>query len=317
MATPGRNARRSPVNQHRSEKRSGSEDKSGPTNQRATKNQRRVEARERARREREAAKRRELRAKVLLRSGIVAGVVAVSAVVALVVVSGIRPAGPGPRNMASDGIVVGKGGAAVRTSALAPGATPTPVPSTTSNTMADIRIYSDFLCPLCGDFENDNKTYLGGLVESGGAMVDYHPMAILDRASAGSKYSTRSANAAACVADFSPDSYFAVNQALFAKQPDEGTVGLSDDELVSLVSKVEGLGSKKEIAECIHDGSFVSWVADSTARALRGPIPGTDADKITGTPTVFVNGKQFDSSKQTFKDFVTSVVGDAGETAKN
>lgn len=297
-----------------------------------SKNARRAEARERARIAREAARRRERRHAVLVRSGIIAGVLAVVTVVSLVLVGTMRPAGPGPRNMASDGIVIGEGLVAAPTPALAAGARPspapkpspahTPSPAPTPSTSpkpagapdspADIRVYLDYLCPLCGQFEKENGDYLRELVDSGAATIDYHPVAILDRASLGSKYSTRSAAAAACVADLSPNSFFDVNSALFAKQPAEGTSGLSNAELAKAVTGVKGVDDKATIDDCIHDQRFAPFVTESTKRALTEKLPGTTAKKLTGTPTVFVDGKQFDSSKQTFREFMTSALGEHG-----
>ena len=46
-------------------------------------------------------------------------------------------------------------------------------------------------------------------------------------------YSLRAANAAACVAELSPDEFFAFHEALFVDQPEENTDAYSDDDLVA------------------------------------------------------------------------------------
>lgn len=281
-----------------------------PNPTRPTKLERREAARERARAAMAAQKKRDARQKLFVRTGILVGILAFIAVVAVVIVTGIKPAGPGPRNMASDGIVVGKGLVAERTSALDAGEEPMATKTPTTDKVAHIRLYSDFLCPNCGAFEKQNGDYIKGLVKSGGATIEYHPIAILDRASMGTKYSTRAANAAAAVANYSPDSYFAVNEALFANQPAENSEGLTDSRLKSLVAGVKGIKSLPAIKKAIDDREFAGWVADATSRAGDNAMQGSDLKKFIGTPTVIVNGKSWDGTSQTFTEFVTAAISD-------
>ena len=69
----------------------------------------RAAAREKARQLRTSQQRKDRRRKALLSGGIVIGVLAIAAIVAVVIVSAIRPTVPGPKNMASDGVVIGAG----------------------------------------------------------------------------------------------------------------------------------------------------------------------------------------------------------------
>lgn len=256
-------------------------------------------------------RRRERRARILIRSSVIAAGAAVVAVIALVIVSGVAPAGPGPRNMASDGIVIGKGFVAERTPAVAAGANATPTKARESDAVARIRIYSDFLCPNCGAFEKENGDYIADLVESGAATIEHHPIAILDRASRGTSYSTRAANAAAAVADLSPDSYFAVNAALFASQPGEDSPGLSDARLKEIIGGVKGITHVGAIEKAIDDSRFDGWVREVTQRAGENAKTGSDLDRFIGTPTVIVNGKAWDGASQSFKDFVAAALGES------
>ena len=82
-------------------------------NDRPTKNERRQHAREVARQRADAEKRRKRRNKWFLQGGLVLGVLAVAAVVVLVVTRSMAPAGPGPLNMASDGIVLSGDGTTI------------------------------------------------------------------------------------------------------------------------------------------------------------------------------------------------------------
>src|SRR5688572_4459029 len=57
-----------------------------------------------------------------------------------------------------------------------------------------IDIYEDFICPACGQFEQQTGGTLDKLVSEGKVTVVYHPVAFLDRASS-TDYSTRSSAA--------------------------------------------------------------------------------------------------------------------------
>ena len=275
---------------------------------RLTKNERREAAREKARILREEQKKKDRRTKVLLQGGIILASLAIVAVIALVIVNSIRPPGPGPANMASDGIQLTQGAVATPTAALAADDEPIPNERDAAAGVLDIRMYVDYLCPICGQFEAANGEYIASLLENGNTTVEIHPIAILDRLSQGTKYSTRAANAAACVADSSPNDFLAFHNLLFANQPAENTTGLSDDELVALTVEA-GAG---DVASCVKDQQFKSWVTAATTRALNGPIPDSNVDQVQGTPTIIVNGVKYDGAVDdlaSFRAFVVQVAG--------
>lgn len=286
----------------------------GPEDTRPSKNQRRDAARTKAARLRVEQKKRDRRNRVFLQGGIVAVLVAIVAVVALVIVNNLPQNGPGPSNMASDGLLIGEGLTAVTTPALQPDADPVPSSPDASGTVADIRVYVDYLCPFCGTFETTNSEQIAKWVDSGAATVEIHPISILTSKSAGTQYSLRAANAAACVANSSPDDFLGFSTALFENQPAEGTAGLSDTELKALV-KSSGVSSNlPAINDCIDETTFKSWVQDATDRALSGPIPNSSSlEAITGTPTVLVNGKQYVGALEDPKEFAAFVLQAASE----
>ncbi|MBA4246669.1 MAG: hypothetical protein C0444_00020 [Microbacterium sp.] len=284
---------------------------------RPSKNERRAEAREKARQLRQQHEKRERRNKILLQGGVALAAVAIVAVIALVLVNSVRPAGPGPRNMASDGIRIGEGFVAVTTPALAADADPI-VSEPNPAGVVDIQIVIDYLCPICGEFEATNGEFIRTLVESGAATIEYRPVAILTSRSAGTEYSLRAANAAACVANSAPDSFFEFNERLFAEQPEEGTPGLDDTRLIELAAS-SGAGSSI-IEDCVTERTFESWVKAVTDRAQTGPLAIRDAevDGIEGTPTIFVNGQKFEYTypfdQGEFAQFVLQAAGDEFST---
>jgi protein-disulfide isomerase len=276
-----------------------------------TKNDKREAAREQARILREEQKKKDRRTKFLLQGGLILGSLAIIALVTVLIINGTKPAGPGPLNMQSDGIKIGQGFVAVSTPALESGEEP--VPNESEDGVIDIQMYIDYQCPFCQQFEATNGDYLSGLVENGGATVEIHPIAILDNQSLGKKYSTRATNAAACVANYSPNQYWDFNRILFENQPGEGTEGLSDDQIIALTEEAK-VEEPDKIAQCIKDMTFKGWVAAAKSRALAGPIPNSDVAQIKGTPTVIVNGQKYEGpvdDVDAFAAFVVQVAGDS------
>jgi protein-disulfide isomerase len=285
----------------------------GSNDSRPTKNARRAAARDKARLLREAQKKRERRNRVLWQAGIGVAVVAVLAIVAVVIVSSIRPPVPGPANMASDGILIGKGLKTVSTGAVQPSAKPIPNSPDPSGSTVNIVTYVDYLCPFCGQFEKTNSAQIGKLVKSGAATVEIHPVPLLASHSAGTKYSLRATNAAACVANYSPNAFWDFNGLLFANQPEEGSTGLTDAQIKSYV-KQAGATSYSSIASCMDKGTYNTWAQNALDRALSGPIANSEVKKLTGTPLVLVNGNQYSGSLTDPDEFRAFVVQAQSET---
>ena len=81
----------------------------GSGESRPPRNKRRDAVRTKATQLRVEQKKKNRRNRFLLQGGILVVALAIVAVIALVVMNSIRPAGPGPANMASDGILIGEG----------------------------------------------------------------------------------------------------------------------------------------------------------------------------------------------------------------
>ncbi|HEY8719633.1 DsbA family protein [Pengzhenrongella sp.] len=169
------------------------------------------------------------------------------------------------------GIPVGKEGAAGTTSGK----------TAAGKTAATVAVYYDYMCPVCGNFEKANEAPLDALVKSGDITLEYHPISILDRLSQNTQYSTRSAQAAAYVADADPKHFVAFSEALYANQPTENSTGLSNKEIEALAVKAE---VPKAVANKLFDkgGKFTTWVQAATKQGT--------LDGVSGTPTVFING---------------------------
>ncbi|MGC4174445.1 DsbA family protein [Demequina sp.] len=149
-----------------------------------------------------------------------------------------------------------------------------------------VDVYLDLMCPVCNQFEQINGEDLNALREAGTIQMVYHPISILDRYSAGTKYSTRAANALAVVADKSPEQFLGFLDALYANQPAENTTGLDDATIAALAI---GAGVPSDVAETFADGEFTKWVAAATQQA--------SADGMQGTPTVMVDREILDQNQ--------------------
>ncbi|TLM80662.1 disulfide bond formation protein DsbA [Pseudarthrobacter sp. NamE2] len=272
-----------------------------PANEvRKSKAERTAEAREKARLIREAQLKKDKRNKLLIGWGIVAAVVAILAVVALVVTTSIRQntpvadQGPVPANGNVNGGVTLLANTEVKATEPAsvdianvpakPDTLPNPVvaPGAEAEEGQPVKVvaYIDFICPVCKRFEDTYNDALTGLRNEGKISLEYRPLGFLDRMSS-TNYSSRAANAAACVADQAPDKYAAYIDLLFTNQPAEGGAGLSDDRLKSLASEIGA-----DINSCVDDKTFRPYVKYSTQLASN--------IGVTGTPTVFIDGKQWD-----------------------
>ncbi|UKA63417.1 DsbA family protein [Arthrobacter sp. FW306-04-A] len=285
-----------------------------PANEpRLSKAERTAQAREKAREIREAQLKKDKRNKLLIGWGIVVAVVAILAVVALVVSQNIAnnapiaDQGPTPANSNVHGGVtllkgtdVTKAAAATVDLASLPSAPATP-PATVTAPGAEaeagkpvkVVAYIDFICPVCKNFEATYNQQLTQLRNDGKISLEYRPLGFLD-ASSSTNYSSRAANAAACVVNSSPDKYSAFVDLLFARQPAEGSVGLSDNDLKKMATEA----GAANIDSCVDSKTYRPFVKVVTKEAA---VIG-----VTGTPTVFVEGKQWDGKTDLIADLNTA-----------
>lgn len=287
--------------------------------QRSNRNEARELARQKAKEMRLAGSAREKRNRLFVQLGLGVAAFAVIGALAAVILTAFQPAGPGPINMQSDGIKISSGEIAVPTPAIQSDQSPIASPSNADG-VVDITLWVDYLCPICGQFEAATGAAISDLLSRGAATIEIHPIAILTNRSQGTQYSLRAANAAACVANDYPNSFLKFHNSLFANQPAEDTTGLTDEELISLATAA---GAGPDIESCINGENFKAWVKASTERAITGDIAVNNLDKkfpgVTGTPTILINGKQYNPSYNpaatppfSTEEFLSAVQGAAG-----
>lgn len=150
-----------------------------------------------------------------------------------------------------------------------------------------VGIFTDYMCPFCGEFDRSNADTLAQLRAQDDVVVQYHLLSILDRFSQGTEYSTRAAAASAAVADLAPEHWLAFHDALFEHQPHENTSALSDQEIQAVAT---GVGIPQDVATQITDGRFRPWVESVTQAA--------SAAGVTGTPTITIDGQKWEGNWQ-------------------
>ena len=231
--------------------------------------------------------RREKRTRAIIIASLVAGL----AIVGVIVWAILRSAGPDlegiaeiPDGVEAPAVADSSGGISFGASGEAG--------STSGDDAVKVQVYLDYMCPNCGQFEALNGPELEELRAAGDITLVVHPVSILDGASQGTEFSTRSAAAFAYVAENDPEHALAFNAALFANQPAEGTGGLTDEQIESIAVEA---GVSEDVAAGMTDQPYKKFVAALTQVAYGDPAV-TNADGGFGTPTVVINGERFEGN---------------------
>lgn len=286
-----------------------------PANEpRLSKAEKTAQAREQARRIREEQLKKDKRNKMLVLWGIVVAVVAILVIIALVVVQNMQnsapvaDSGPTPANGNVHGGVTLLANTEVAKSepatvnvadvpsppATKPASVTVPGGEAEAGKPVKVIAYIDFICPVCKRFETTYGESLTNLRNEGKISLEYRPLGFLDRQST-TNYSSRAANAAACVVNSSPEKYAEFFNLLFERQPVEGGAGISDNDLKAMATEV----GAANIDSCIENKQFRPYVKVATQEAA--------AIGVTGTPTVFIDGKQWDGTTDLNAEIQTAI----------
>lgn len=283
---------------------------------RLTKAERTVQAREAAKKIREAQQKKEKQRSWMIRGGVLLAAVAVVVVIALIMIQTsknnepIANSGPVPANANEfGGVTLGKDDKVIKPATTVAtvdksGITEPTAPATAiadpakigikasaSGEPANVVIYLDFMCPACKTFESVYGPAIDEQRRAGKINVEYRALPFLNRFSMGTNYSSRSAAASVCVASSSPENYKKYVDLLYAEAPAENSKGLDNNRLKELAKEV----GVSDIGECVDSKTYRPYVQYTGALAVEAGV--------NATPTVFVEGKQWNSSKD--KDFVS------------
>jgi protein-disulfide isomerase/uncharacterized membrane protein YphA (DoxX/SURF4 family) len=171
------------------------------------------------------------------------------------------------------------------------------IPRGTGGAPVTITIIEDFQCPNCRLLEQVLGKQITTSVDNGTALVLYRLVTYLNDAST-TNYSSRAANAAACVQDLEgTDAFVRMHDTLYEHQPPEGSAGLTNDQLIAYAA---ASGARLDpVTACINQDRFGAWAAASTDQASK--------DAYTATPTLLVNGTRVDLSQDAVGAFEQAI----------
>lgn len=150
-------------------------------------------------------------------------------------------------------------------------------------------LYEDYQCIACKQFEEISDGYLDGLVESGDLEVEYRFVTFLDdNGGSTGEYSRRNANAAICIleGETGVKGWKQYRNESWPRQPEEGTPGHSNSELIKFAKEVDPNVDEM----CIKSQRYGRWIADSTKAFRENP-------KVNATPTAILDGKVLESGQ--------------------
>lgn len=146
-----------------------------------------------------------------------------------------------------------------------------------------IDIWEDFQCPFCKFFETAMGGYLETLVRENQAKVVYHMASFLGQES------VRAANAVNCAVE--QGRFIEYHRALYEVQASENSGIFSNKNLVEIGKRL-GITSP-DFESCVNDQKYADTVS-KVGQSMK-------KNGVEGTPTVFINGKQWNRTSSEFK----------------
>ncbi|HKP44308.1 DsbA family protein [Mycobacterium sp.] len=160
-----------------------------------------------------------------------------------------------------------------------------------------LSMYEDFLCPHCGQFEQQFGPTVRKLIDTGAVAADYYMVAILDRPQ-NQNYSSRAGGAAYCVADENIDAFQRFHAKLYQEQPSETATSFPDNEQLITSARLSGAGGS--VPDCINKGRYTAMVQGMAK-----------ATGIQATPTIRINGEDYQySTPDALVTKIKEIVGD-------
>jgi protein-disulfide isomerase len=152
-----------------------------------------------------------------------------------------------------------------------------------------LRLYEDFHCPHCADFEEAYAPVINAAVDRGEVRLQLYPMAFVDEGS------VRAAGAMACAAEAG------FGRAFYAGLFDNPDLDWRTEQLLALGASVapltEGAGSPGAGASAAPAG-FAACVLQDRHRAWVDSINAAgDSAGVTQTPTLFLNDQPVDITR--------------------
>jgi protein-disulfide isomerase len=149
------------------------------------------------------------------------------------------------------------------------------------NAPVKIEVFEDFSCSACRSYTlNVEPNLLTQIVDKGGVYYVFHQFPFLDDQSA-DKRSDRAANAAECAVE--QGKFWDFKELLYLNQGQEATNGEFSPERLAAFANSLGMDTAR-FSACLKENRYQS--------AIDQDLKLGSELKITGTPSLFVNGKE-------------------------
>lgn len=155
-----------------------------------------------------------------------------------------------------------------------------------------VDIYEDFQCPICNNLEKTNGDQILQMAKAGQIKLQWYLMTFLEDNMRNAPASTIAANGLYCAADAGKAAEY--HKATFAGQRPEQQESQGDSFTTSDIKKYGKQAGIKGSAlttfnSCVTKKKYNKYVSATMDNAGK--------NGVTGTPTIFINGKEYSSSK--------------------
>ncbi|MEV4616620.1 thioredoxin domain-containing protein [Kitasatospora sp. NPDC049258] len=161
-----------------------------------------------------------------------------------------------------------------------------------------LKVYEDFRCPICKNFETSAGSTVQQLADDGNYKIEYHLAAFLDN-NLGGKGSKTALAAAGAALNEGVDKFKQFHDVLYANQPDEREDGFGDvNRILQLAEQVPGLKTEA-FTKAVTEGTYRPWAAKVASAFNSSGVQGTPTIKLDDKPLTIFNqsgpltGEQF------------------------
>ncbi len=163
-----------------------------------------------------------------------------------------------------------------------------------------VEIFEDFQCPACANLEATYGPMIQEEAAAGNIQLSYRTMTFLDN-NLGTDHSLRAANAFGCSITAGVGEQY--HNLIFANQPANEGDGWTDEQLKQFGADAGLSGdAQTQFDKCVDEGTYKGWAQLSNEAGF--------AAGVSGTPTIFVNGKELPStalqSEEALKEALTN-----------
>jgi protein-disulfide isomerase len=146
-----------------------------------------------------------------------------------------------------------------------------------------LELFEDFQCPICHEFEKSSGNTIKRLAAEGKVNVLYYPFWLFKQQPDPVRgNSQRAAGAALCAP---ADKWVQYHDLIYKNQPAEGSNGFSNKDLIGWAKSL-GFGNPA-FEQCVNGSQKQGQLDQMTNYAEQ-------TRKVTGTPTVYLDGKPLD-----------------------